>query len=75
MIILGLFIISSVLCFVIYLELQRSCEYFITREGFSIKAHSLDKLLTKSIIINSREIKLDKAIFKNYTIFVDGNDL
>ena len=74
MIIILLFIIS-VLCFIIHLELQRSCKYFITKNGLSIRAYSLDKLFTKSIIINSREIKLDKAFFRNYTIFVDGNDL
>ena len=65
----------SVLCFVIHQELQRSCKYFITKNSLSIRAHSLDKLLIKSIIINSREIKLDKAFFRYYTIFVDGNDL
>lgn len=67
--------IISVLCFVIHLELQKSCNYFLVREGFSIRAYSLDKLPTKSIIINSREIKLDNAFFRYYTIFVDGNDL
>lgn len=66
--------IISVLCFVIHQELQRSCNYFITKNGLSIRAYSLDKLLTKSIIINSREIKLDRAFFRNYTIFVDGNE-
>lgn len=75
MIIILLFIIS-VLCFVIHLELQRSCKYFITKDknSLSIRAYSLDNLLIKSVIINSREIKLDKAFFRNYTIFVDGND-
>lgn len=38
-------IIISVLCFVIHLELQRSCKYFIVN-GLSIKAYSLNKLLT-----------------------------
>lgn len=74
MILILLFTIS-VLCFVIHLELQRSCKYFITKNSLSIRAYSLDKLLTKSIIINSREIKLNKAFFRYYTIFVDGNDL
>ena len=71
-----LLFIISVLCFVIHLELQRSCKYFITRNSrsLSIIAHSLDNLLIKSVIINGREIKLDKAFFRNYTIFVDGND-
>ena len=72
MIVILLFIIS-VLCFVIHHELQRSCKYFITRNGLSIRAYSLDKLPIKSIIINSREIKLDKAFFRYYTILIDGD--
>ena len=74
MIMIFLFIIS-VLCFVIHHELQRSCKYFITRNSLSIRAVSLDKLPIKSIIINTREVKLNKAFFRYYTIFVDGNDL
>lgn len=65
----------SVLCFIIYRELKRSCDYFIVRNNISIRTCSLDKLFTKSIIINNREIKLDKAFFRYYTILVDGNDL
>ena len=61
---LSLFTIS-VLCFIIYRELHKSVKCFITKNSYCIRAVSLDKLHIKSVIINSREIKLDKAFFRN----------
>lgn len=70
---LSLFTIS-VLCFIIYRELNKSVKCFITKNNYCIRAVSLDKLPIKSIIINTREVKLDKAFFRHYTILMDGTE-
>lgn len=64
----------SVLCFIIHRELHKSVKCFITRNSYCIRAVSLDKLPIKSIIINTREVKLDKAFFRYYTILMDGTE-